>query len=71
MYFTAIDIFNYNYDKAGNKAEKRYIPLFGEGATASSDLPNGFAVGCLDCYVYAGITLKFRQVQALHCVCAS
>jgi hypothetical protein len=63
MNFTAIDLFNYNYNKAGNKAATRYIPLFGEGATASSgDLPSGFAVGCLDCYVYAGITLKFRQV---------
>ncbi len=63
MLFTAIDLFNYNYDKAGNKATKRYIPLFGADVTASSgELPDGFAVGCLDCYVYAGITLKFRQV---------
>jgi len=59
-------LFNYNYDAAGNKAKQRYIPLFGDGATASSgDLPSGFAVGCLDCYAYAGITLKFRQVQSI------
>ena len=60
--FAAIQLFNYNYDVEGNKAKQRYIPLFGDGATASSgDLPSGFAVGCLDCYAYAGIKLKFRQ----------
>jgi hypothetical protein len=59
-------LFNYNYDASGNKAKQRYIPLFGDGATASSgDLPSGFAVGCLDCYAYAGIVLKFRQVQPI------
>ena len=65
--FVAIEAFNYNYDKANNKATENYIPLFGEGAT-SGGLPTGFAVGCVDCYAYAGITLTFRQVEALICV---
>jgi hypothetical protein len=65
--FAAIDLFNYNYDTTSNKATENYIPLFGEGAT-SGGLPTGFAVGCLDCYAYAGITLIFRQVQAQQCI---
>ena len=69
--FSGIDVFNYNYDPTGNKATNSYIPLFGEGATANSgDLPNGFAIGCVDCYAYAGITLKFRRVYK-QCICVS
>ncbi len=69
--FAAITAFNYNYNVAANKAEKRYIPLVGKGVESSSSgdkssssgdsLPDDFAVGCADCYAYAGVTLKFRQ----------
>jgi hypothetical protein len=59
--FTAIDLFNFNYDDKKGKAVEPFMQLFGTGApTTSEEVPTGIVFGCDNCYAYAGVSFVFK-----------